>query len=229
MSRIVKSATYEARNVVLGPFYENDELRFISSMIVISIMGAMLEHSRSKALNSLIVLANRLQKVSQTDELTGLPNRRALREILDDEVARSYRIKGDFSIVLCDIDHFKSINDRYGHAIGDEALRYIAATMESALRKSDISARWGGEEFMLALSGAAIDAGIMIAERLRARVENEQLVASSGDTITLTISCGVANWLDHQDLDHLFRLADDRLYRAKAEGRNRVVATGEPG
>lgn len=203
------------------------KLRFVSSMTVMSIMGAMLEHSRSKAQTSLIVLANRLQKASQTDELTGLPNRRALQEILEIEVARANSIDGDFTIVLCDIDYFKAINDRHGHAIGDEALRFIATNMAATVRKSDILARWGGEEFMLVLSGTDMACGRIMAERLQHTVETSQLRTSSDTVIALTISCGVANWQEHRQLDQLFRVADDRLYRAKAKGRNCVVSSDE--
>ncbi len=98
------------------------KLRFIASMTVMSAFGAMLEYSRSRAQQNQIILAEKLKKSSLTDELTGLPNRRALKEMLESEVVRVTRNGGDFTILLCDIDHFKSINDRYGHAIGDEAV-----------------------------------------------------------------------------------------------------------
>lgn len=208
--------------------YSNEfKLRFISSMTVMSIMGAMLEHSRSKAQKSLMLLANRLHKASQTDELTGLPNRRALQQILHDEAVRANRINGDFSIVLCDIDHFKLINDNYGHAVGDEALRQIAGNMHAAIRKSDILARWGGEEFMLVLSETDMACARIMAERMRATVEHSGLTTSEGGEIRLTISCGVANWREHQEIKQLFRAADDRLYRAKSRGRNSVVSSNE--
>ena len=200
------------------------KMRFLSSMTVMSIMGAMLEHSRSKAQKSLMILANRLHHASQTDELTDLPNRRALQEILHDQSVRADRTKSDFVILLCDIDHFKSVNDQFGHAVGDEALRHLVRNMSAAIRKSDTLARWGGEEFMLVLPDTDLECGIIMAERIRTAAELSPLVTDTGVKVPMTISCGLANWLECCDLDTLFRLADERLYQAKSTGRNQVVA-----
>ena len=201
------------------------KLRFISSMTVMSIMGAMLEHSRSKAQHHLMILAKRLHKAAQTDDLTGLPNRRLLQVILHDQASYAQQTDGDFTILLCDIDHFKSVNDRYGHAVGDQALRHLAQVMETAMRKTDILCRWGGEEFVLVLPDTDTTCGREMADRLRAKVENTPLITTDGETIELTISCGVASCRENKDPDQLFRLADKRLYRAKSTGRNRIVAS----
>lgn len=200
------------------------KMRFLSTMTVMSIMGAMLEHSRSKAQNSLMILAKQLRHASQTDELTGLPNRRALQEILHDQTVRADRTESDFVILLCDIDHFKSVNDQFGHAVGDKALRHMAHNMSAAIRKSDTLARWGGEEFMLVLPDTDLACGILMAERIRTAAEQHPLVTETGAKVAITISCGLANWLECRDLDLLFRLADERLYQAKSTGRNQVVA-----
>lgn len=211
------------------PFYQAQyspefKMRFLCSMTVMSIMGAMLEHSRSKAQKSLMILARRLHHASQTDELTGLPNRRALHEILQDLSVRAERTQSDFVVLLCDIDHFKGVNDQYGHAVGDQALCHLARNLSAVIRKSDSLARWGGEEFMLVLPDTDLACGIIMAERLRTSSEENPLVTEAGVKVTITISCGLANWLECKNLDQLFSLADDRLYQAKATGRNQVVA-----
>lgn len=211
------------------PFYQAQyspefKIRFLCSMTVMSIMGAMLEHSRSKAQKSLMLLANRLRHASQTDELTGLPNRRALHEILQDLSVRAERTQNDFVVLLCDIDHFKGVNDQYGHAVGDQALRHLACNLSAVIRKSDSLARWGGEEFMLVLPDTDLACGIIMAERIRTSLEKNPLVTDAGVKVTITISCGLANWLECKNLDQLFSLADDRLSQAKSTGRNQVVA-----
>jgi diguanylate cyclase (GGDEF)-like protein len=202
------------------------KLRFLSSMAVTSIMGAMLEHSRSTAQKNLTTLAQRLERASHTDELTSLPNRRALQETLKHEADRTRRGSSNFTVVLCDIDHFKKVNDCCGHGVGDEALRHLASIFAETIRQNDTIARWGGEEFMLIMPETDLAAGMTAAERIRAAVEATPLHASNGETLALTVSCGVASWSEHPELKQLFRVADNRLYRAKTEGRNRVVGLG---
>lgn len=211
------------------PFYEarystEFEIRFLCSMTVMAIMGALLEYSRSNAQKDLMILANRLRHASQTDELTGLPNRRSLHETLQNLSVFAERVQCDFVVLLCDIDHFKGVNDQYGHAVGDQALRHLAQNLSTVIRKSDTLARWGGEEFMLVLPDTDLASGILMAERVRTSAEEHPLVTDTGITVRLTISCGLANWLECKNLDQLFSLADDRLYQAKTTGRNQVVA-----
>jgi diguanylate cyclase (GGDEF)-like protein len=210
-------------------YYSFDfKLRFIASMTVMSVFGAMLEYSRNTAQKNLIVLAKKLEKASETDELTGLPNRRALKEILENEVVRVTINGGDFSILLCDIDYFKAINDQYGHAVGDKVLQHLAALFNALIRKHDVAARWGGEEFLLVLPDTASEESLLTAERIRSGIEQTPLHGIDGGTIQLTISCGVCNWRESPQLDELFRHADNRLYQAKAMGRNKVVGLACP-
>ena len=202
--------------------------RFLATMVVMSIMGAMLEHSRRSAQYKLLELAERLEKASETDDLTGLPNRRALRKRLENEVVRIDRHGGDFALILCDIDHFKFINDSYGHLVGDETLRHLSRIFLEMVRKYDLVARWGGEEFLIVLPEAGLEQGLLVAERIRTAVAAQPLHSQSGETISLTISCGVCSWREFANLDELFWVADHRLYKAKAEGRNRVVGQDAP-
>ena len=199
------------------------KIRFLATMILMAIVGAMLEYSRWSTRRKLFTMAEKFQEASQTDELTGLSNRRALREKLEDEVARSSRNGSDFVIILCDVDYFKRINDRYGHVVGDAALRHLTETIKPAPRKYDMAARWGGEEFMFMLPNTDLDEGKKVAERIRTDVAKRPFEATGGDKTNLTISCGVGHWKSHPDLDELIRITDDRLYKAKQMGRNQVV------
>ncbi len=167
----------------------------------------------------------RVYESSVKDGLTGTWNRKYLDERLRGEVAYATRHRSPLAVVICDIDHFKKVNDTYGHLAGDEVLKATAATMRGALRTEDILARYGGEEFVVVARGVDLKSGVLLAERLRMTTERRP-VTVDGQTIARTISAGVAT-LDccgaEQTVDRLVSLADERLYIAKESGRNRVV------
>ncbi|MBP8938092.1 MAG: GGDEF domain-containing protein, partial [Agrobacterium sp.] len=172
-------------------------------------------------------LAEQLRTLSETDSLTGVFNRRALekavRAILSGE--EQYLSLG---VMIVDIDHFKSINDRYGHAMGDLALQKTAGLLRSALRKNDILARYGGEEFVVVLQDVSHATATATADRLRRLIEAQIIDEQSG--LSLTASFGVV-WQEARAIsswDELIAIADDRLYEAKRAGRNRVWATYFP-
>jgi diguanylate cyclase (GGDEF)-like protein len=165
--------------------------------------------------------ARELRKTAMSDELTGLPNRRAfvarLREAID------ARGGSDFAVTIFDIDHFKQINDRHGHAVGDEALRACARTFMEALPEDAFFARIGGEEFGAILPGVTEEEGWLIADTLRRAVKEEALVGD-GRQIRLSVSAGICHTAsDTRDFDALMRAADARLYDAKNAGRDRVA------
>jgi diguanylate cyclase (GGDEF)-like protein len=169
-----------------------------------------------------VASARRLRAMALTDELTRLPNRRHLH-LLADAAARTARSRGTaFSVLALDVDHFKSINDRFGHDAGDTVLRRVADAARRALREGDHLGRTGGEEFVAVLPDAPASAAHPVAERLRAAVERTSF-ADVDPALVVTVSVGVAAWA-HTDPDFhaTFRRADDSLYRAKAAGRNRV-------
>lgn len=169
--------------------------------------------------------ANRkLWELSHTDELTGYFNRRYISARLDEEIARSLRYKMPLSIVLADLDHFKRINDTYGHLAGDRALQSVAHLIRSALRDTDLIGRFGGEEFLLILTNTDIVGATNFCHRLCERIEHHPICI--GETVLcLTASFGVSSLSDHLNTaPDLIRAADQNLYQAKAEGRNRVVA-----
>jgi two-component system, cell cycle response regulator len=174
--------------------------------------------------NDLSDLNEKLRKISMTDGLTGIENRRSLEERLKEMWSHSIRLHEPIAIIMCDIDKFKSVNDKYGHQAGDAVLKEIARLLKDEAREIDRVGRYGGEEFLLILSGTVLDAAVTFAERLREKVENHTFPYEGG-TLRRTMSCGVAA-APHpkvQDQEALVRAADDALYVAKETGRNRVV------
>jgi diguanylate cyclase (GGDEF)-like protein len=160
-----------------------------------------------------------------TDALTGLPNARALRDNLVRMVAQADRSGLHLSAILCDLDHFKQINDVYGHEKGDEALAAASAVLRFALRSSDLAGRYGGEEFLILLPDTSLEGALTVAEKLRADIA---LVEVPGVDRTITASFGVASFpADAPDGTALVRTADRALYAAKASGRNCVVGSAE--
>ncbi len=166
----------------------------------------------------------KLTRIAVTDVLTGLYNRRHLEQRLREMFDHSLRLHEPLAVVMFDLDHFKSVNDTYGHQAGDEVLRGLAELLRQAVREIDRIGRYGGEEFMAILPGTVLDAAVTFAERARQEVEEHLFRCGSG-TLRCTLSCGVAAWphprISHRD--ELVKAADDALYVAKALGRNRVV------
>ena len=163
-----------------------------------------------------------LQQTARTDYLTQLPNRRAMIQMLDKEAARFERSAHPFSLVLLDIDHFKSINDSFGHDGGDEILVNIAERMRGWMREKDVLARWGGEEFLILLSDTDVESAAEQAERLRASIAAQTFSIQQGET-RITASLGVAGYSQQQGVDGCIKDADVALYRAKSGGRDLVV------
>ena len=169
-----------------------------------------------------------LEQLSTTDPLTGLRNRRYLAEVLSVEFLRAKRYRTPRSVVMADIDHFKHVNDRHGHATGDSVLESVGAILKRRLRGSDHGGRYGGEEFLMVLANADADGASIFAERLRQDVEGAQLGGESGVAIRVTLSLGVATLAPHHETPgDLVSQADEALYRAKEAGRNRT-AQAEP-
>jgi diguanylate cyclase (GGDEF)-like protein/putative nucleotidyltransferase with HDIG domain len=165
-------------------------------------------------------LIERLYDAARTDPLTGLLNRRGFRELLDLELERARRSDLPMTVVAGDIDHFKEVNDRSGHAVGDAALQRVARVLESAKRRIDVVARVGGEEFALMLPDTEPHGALLVAERLRCAVLDE----FADDVVPITISFGIASFREHcETAASLLRASDDALYAAKESGRNRSV------
>jgi diguanylate cyclase (GGDEF)-like protein/PAS domain S-box-containing protein len=158
------------------------------------------------------------------DPLTGLFNRRYFDETVARELARLHRSKLPLGIVALDVDHFKGINDRHGHAFGDDVLRSLADTLRSSVRVSDVPCRFGGEEFVVAMPGAPEQIAVQRAEQWRRAIENLKMCLN-GEPVPTTVSVGVSVWSGgRESLDAALLRADGALYEAKQTGRNRVVA-----
>ena len=169
-----------------------------------------------------------LEAISRTDALTGLPNRRHLQESLTAAAASVTRHGGNLAILMIDVDHFKSINDRFGHDVGDVVLREVAVRLAGACRAEDVVGRWGGEEFLVVAPATDEGGGRALAERVRAAVAGEPIdLTSLEDPIPVTVSIGTAG--GSNDVEDLLRRADGALYAAKSEGRNRVSSTPASG
>ena len=162
-----------------------------------------------------------IERLARTDALTGLANRRTLDEAFRREIARAERQADNLSVIMADLDHFKSINDEYGHITGDQVLAAAAAVFGSQLRLYDLAARYGGEEFVLLRPGTSSDEAMIIAERVRKEVEKIRIPACPRQ---ITISLGVASCVGGDSAEALVARADTALYEAKTTGRNRVVA-----
>lgn len=163
----------------------------------------------------------RLEEMASTDKLTGLLNRHAFTILTDKMLADYRRSPQPISLLLADLDHFKSINDRHGHLAGDRVLCHAAQLLTAGLRESDLAVRWGGEEFLLVLRDCDIDKAQVVAEKLRRAVE-ETPIDFGGQKIPLTLSFGVAQYDGSETPDALVIRADTALYAAKHAGRNRV-------
>jgi len=170
-----------------------------------------------------------LQRLSRHDGLTGLLNRRALEDLLAAQVQRSRRNAEPFCLLMLDVDHFKSINDRFGHAVGDQVLKHLSAVLLGHVRAVDRVGRFGGEEFVVLLPGLALAAALPLAERLRHAIAAEPL-AHVDAAIALSASIGIAEWGGAgEEPSRLLVRADAALYQAKQHGRDRVAsATMDP-
>lgn len=163
--------------------------------------------------------------LSKTDSLTNIANRRGYDEQLRQFIKQAQQKSQTFAMLLLDLDHFKQVNDRFGHLVGDSALRYIARVLSQQIRENDALARLGGEEFVILLADVRYDQAMKVAESIRKQIQAKSLrVKSQEQSLSFTISIGVAIYQMGEDGDKLFERADKALYQAKQTGRNRVCA-----
>ena len=179
--------------------------------------------------NRLQDINEKLHELSMTDTLTGIFNRLYFTKRFSYEYQRAIRYDIKLTCIMLDIDHFKKVNDTYGHQMGDEVLRGVSSVLRDGLRKVDLLARYGGEEIVIVLPETDIEHGLHVAERLRAAVESAEHELG-GKTVKVTCSMGVSAMPHHQsrDADDLLRMADKAMYEAKDSGRNRVIAARKP-
>ena len=195
-------------------------------LFIAAVGNVLLNFSDERSDRQKFDLEQRLQKLATTDGLTGAANRRHLSEVLAHECARAERYGHDLTLILLDLDRFKSVNDTRGHGDGDQALRAVAAIGIESGRASDTFARVGGEEFVMLLPHTDLDAGVALAERLRVRIAAER-IAGAGGHFSITASFGVSGFKRGEAGETLVARADAALYVAKKAGRNRVLSQRE--
>lgn len=184
--------------------------------------------TRVKALLRIKALKDKLERVSTTDDLTGLHNRKYLQERLEEEISRSRRYGTKLSCILFDLDHFKAVNDIYGYEWGDILLKNIANKLHAIVRKEDILTRYGDEEFLLILPNTSEDNAFLFGERFRREVEKMEFIPQGEEEPhKVTISGGISTYPCMPDVDEdantIIRYAEHALYNAKHRGRNKIV------
>lgn len=185
----------------------------------IVVAGIVFDISKNKIMETELKEANeKLQELAITDELTSAFNKRYMYEKLNDEIQRYHRTKSDFSLIMIDIDHFKLINDNFGHNVGDIVLKKVVEIIMKRIRKTDILARWGGDEFIVLLPDTIISYAAILAENIREELNSIYI----GEVGKITASIGVSNYFDSDSVDTTIKKADDLMYKAKSEGRNCV-------
>ncbi|MBI9010333.1 MAG: sensor domain-containing diguanylate cyclase [Tenericutes bacterium] len=165
----------------------------------------------------------KLKKILDIDSLTSIYNRRYLDFYLNNAVLQNKEFNSPFGLLFFDIDHFKKVNDTYGHIIGDKILKIIAKTLKLALRPTDVLGRWGGEEFIAVIKDVSVDILADVAERLRIICKNSFLTLDNGEDLSVTISIGGSLYIPEEPIESLIARADEYMYKAKENGRDRVV------
>ena len=186
-----------------------------------------LNNTLAIANSELLIAKKRAVHLARTDPLSGMNNRRAFFDKSEPVLLAAKREKKPFSLLMLDIDHFKKVNDNYGHAAGDQIIKNIAQTIEQVKREMDIAARFGGEEFLILSPSTDISGGVSLANRIRAEVENS-VHQFAAESINITVSIGVFSVAVHSgrySLKDYIKHTDDALYQAKEKGRNRVVVS----
>lgn len=210
--------------------------------VLVSMMedtGAMMQHNQhlEEQLDQSAAIMEELQKnleevrkEAMTDGLTGLANRKAFDLSLSQIVDEASAEKTQFSLLMIDIDHFKSFNDNFGHQIGDQVLRLVARTLTDGVKGRDIAARYGGEEFAIILPETPLSAGVTVGNALRKAVATKDVVnRNTGEKLgRITMSVGVAEYVPQENISELIERADAALYTAKQNGRNQVAAAPTP-
>ncbi|MDP5032002.1 MAG: diguanylate cyclase [Paraglaciecola sp.] len=210
-------------NALLAASYSFEfKSRLLYSFLTVSLLFAFYEYSRQKSYKQSLQISRKFENQARVDLLSGLLNRRGMSEVLEAEFSRAIRHKKELSLIMCDIDHFKIINDQSGHQIGDQVIEQIAQTFKTALRQHDNVARWGGEEYLFLLPETNEQQAFIIAEKLRTTIAEKHFY-DNGRPFNVTVSMGVYQVNQSDSINHAITLADKGLYLAKNSGRNRSV------
>ncbi len=201
----------------------------LSIVIIFVIVFLILLKQRQKLIEDiekknkdLELLLGTIEKVSKTDDLTGLPNRRGLMEYLEREISRAIRQKETFCFAICDLDNFKLINDNFSHQVGDIVLMAISRTFQDLIRKVDIVARFGGEEFIFVFPNTSLENAQKVCEKIRKTIEETEFVVHD-KPIKVTLTFGITQFSPQKNFEQLLQEADKALYKGKENGKNMVV------
>jgi len=203
--------------------YEGYENVFFAAMILMAAVPFIFVLLRLKAMQ--IKQRKKLQKQIYKDELTQLYNRNFLYELLEYELDMIKKSRSPFCLCFADVDYFKKVNDTHGHHVGDEVLVGIADVLRKSLRKSDVICRWGGEEFVVVLPRCSIEIAPLVIEKIRQSLSQTSL---SSKELVITMSFGIVTLNSSEPLDAVFKRADELLYLAKANGRDRIEVESSP-
>jgi diguanylate cyclase (GGDEF)-like protein len=183
---------------------------------IVSMVGQFASHGALAMRNAWLL--QQVQRLAATDALTGVPNRRTFEKALQAEISRASRSRSDVTLIMLDIDRFKSLNDKFGHQAGDEVLARVGEALRKACRDSDTPARYGGEEFAVLMPGCSPEEAVVAAERLRKKISEIETVRA------ITFSAGIATFPIHAlSSEDLIAQADDALYQSKRAGRDRAT------
>lgn len=219
---IITTIMFIPTDMVAHTAYSTEfKLRLICSFVTVTFLSALYEYSREKSYKHTLELSKKYQQLAHHDPLTKLSNRRDALSILKREQARIIRSKEALSIIICDVDHFKKINDQYGHNAGDAVLVELAKIFTHNIRGQDCVVRWGGEEFLFILPQTLAKNANVCAEKIQKKLQ-DNLVNYKGEDIKVTVSMGIEQFNGNQSIDEIINNADKYLYQAKNAGRNQI-------
>lgn len=226
-TRVIEGLEAGANDYLTKPYHAGELLARIQVgqrmlRLQAELMQRQIEVQKTNA--QMALLARKLDEQARTDSMTRLPNRRSIIERMNEAWESHIREQNPLACIMLDVDHFKSVNDTYGHEIGDDVLKHVANILRKCVRRPELCGRFGGEEFLCVCRGMDLDAATQLAERIRQSIAAVPVDASE-HTIRVTISSGVATPTpDMQSPEDLIRVADELLYAAKENGRNQVWA-----
>lgn len=209
--------------LLIASYSHEFKVRLLLSFATVTFLSAIYEHSRQTSFIVIRDISEKFERQALFDALTNLPNRCGIQKFIDHEINRAKRQQEQLTLILCDIDRFKQVNDNYGHDGGDIALKHVADLFKEVIREQDGVARWGGEEFLFVLPTTNERNGVVLAEKIRETLQATP-VQIKNTSLTITASFGVAQIQLENGVNNALSLADKALYRAKEKGRNKVLS-----
>lgn len=209
---------------LLAQYQLDFKLRLIYSFLTVSALSAFYEYSRESSFRSMQEISEKFEALSKLDPLTQLSNRRDATNIIEYEQRKLARNQTTLSLIICDVDNFKNVNDQFGHDVGDCVLIELAHIFKKCIRTQDTVARWGGEEFLFILPDTSSDQAIIMAKKIHKAIENSNPLFES-QTVATTVSMGLSTITNDKDIELAITTADKNLYKAKRNGKNRTYTS----